>query len=1218
MIRIYEQGYNDFSTNGLGTLSPARCLVREEQGGRYELELEHPMDDGGLYDLLKNGRIIKAPVPAQTTPMHRIKGVADKEYWKATSRKSVYSMKSTDTGHMESVTKTKTVLTEQVLPRVAASHAMGLEYVGNHPRDTGTIYKKKPVSYTEDVWVPGPSSILTSIPQGEEFLILDKSDSAWLQVAAKNGTEGFIQRSGTSHSRTVPGIPDEVVQEKKIRDQLFRIYRTEKDTDSGEVKAWARHVYYDLLGNVLMDALYETVDLEELLPQLEVNCSQPDHGFRFFTDEPALEVNDLDYTHKNMVEAHLDPEEGLLNKGNLRMVRDNFSVYFTGRSQLVRAPITYGRNLLGVSLEINEDAVVNRIIPLGQDKDGEPVLLDEKWVDSPSFQEGDLIRAKAIEYSEAKEKDPTEATENSPGDPGMSIAQVKEKLLELALEEYDKGIDLPEIELEVDFIQLGDTEEYAQYRELDRLYLSDLTQITDLTHGIDVEAEVTEYEYDCLTSRYTKIKVGVTSAGRTIGSVDGFMLPNGGVAGTKIARGGVDASRLQNMAITSAKIGTAQIQLAHIAQAMIDQLNANALVAVKAEIGRLVAGEITTDELYANIAHIAEVKIGTAKIGFSQVIDLEADTALIQKGIGGKFLFDELAISEANIVSLAAGKIMLTGNDGNLYQLTVNESGTPVATLRQIVNNDVADLTLDAAEKLIRNSITANCLNVQEIFAAEALIGAIKAGNIAANAIETGHISSGARESLMVTAQERIELAVSSIQVGGRNLLKNTGHQIDSQYWNIWTPSIAVGQVNIKNDAYSIFGDTYFRFENKNHERVVLRYYGFANTSFFRVGDEYTVSFWARGTQPYKVSINDGGGVNMIITFGNIEASKTITFNGLTFSYYEKTAKVVGEVGNKVLFIDSNFRNYESEMYFHIQLEEGNKATPWKLADEDPASGVKTTYMEMLADLYRVYTGGRVELLAGAVFKMLSGSGSNYISLDNSRADGCFLFFGGETPESAPAAFWRDGTIKNVANSWVQDISENASSSDGVVMDFFFSDEVWAVDKVLLSIKFEAFRAYSTGAASGGGSTSGSGGGQTSGAGGGANTGGASVYTTSGASDSTTAHTHTMGHQHSVSAHTHSVAAHTHSVPDHTHGITYGIYKGSTPTSVTVIVDGTTVWTGQAAFINRDIAPYFSKTNGKITRNVFHTVELRPNTLGRISAHARVKTTEISKVAGSL
>ena len=454
--------------------------------------------------------------------------------------------------------------------------------------------------------------------------------------------------------------------------------------------------------------------------------------------------------------------------------------------------------------------------------------------------------------------------------------------------------------------------------------------------------------------------------------------------------------------------------------------------------------------------------------------------------------------------------------------------------------------------------------------------------------------------------------------------------------------------------------------------------------------------------------------------------------------------------------------------------------------------------IEMLAgSLFKVLSGSNIEmvagssieLLSGSIFKLLSGSGTNHISLDNSREDGCFLFFGGETPETAPAAFWRDGTIKNVANSYTQTVTENADGTHGVIMDVFFPDDVSLVDKVLLSIKMAPFRAYSTGAAqsavltsdAGGGAekTSRSGGGETTGSNnqlsgigyasiqapassytsgpsddntgassssntglGGAHshsvaaisdnaptsnpgnhthTGPAHVHTgpshrhsfsdtsgspspiisanttatagvahnhglnahthsvsgdtgyagtgntgesgtgatgadgghthtftvkahdTGGAADhnhgmahthSLGAHTHTYshvhtdeGHQHSLGNHTHSTSAHTHivdidahthTVPAHAHDIVYGIYEGTTPVTVDVYVDGVLKLNDKTVVINENIAAFFSQTNNKITRNMFHTIEIRPNTLGRISAFLYIKTTQISKVAGTL
>ena len=434
----------------------------------------------------------------------------------------------------------------------------------------------------------------------------------------------------------------------------------------------------------------------------------------------------------------------------------------------------------------------------------------------------------------------------------------------------------------------------------------------------------------------------------------------------------------------------------------------------------------------------------------------------------------------------------------------------------------------------------------------------------------------------------------------------------------------------------------------------------------------------------------------------------------------------------------------------------------------------------------KVKSNGTIDLEAGSIFKLLSGSGDTTINMDNSRADGAFLMLGGSDPASAPFVAYNDGTIKNVGNSYVQTISENADSTRGVIMDVFFPDDVSLVDKVLLSVKLSAFRAYSTGAAQsdvltsddGGGAekTSRSGGGTTktlsisdqysgktameftltsvdssnytsstgnagtgytgnpskdytgdkaSGATDGPNTDSTStlpssyndgsgwasasvektgstkplVYGGGGFTDSggnhnhgagtyyaephthslpsgADSHYHTIGHKHTLSGHTHDISgthfhslsthqhtgpehnhsmthkhdighthkvaghqhvidhsheltlsghshivdidAHSHTVPAHGHGIVYGIYEGTTPTRFSVYVDGVLKLNSVASVISQDIATYFSKTSNKITRNVFHTVDIRPNVLGRVSAHLYIKTTQISKVAGTL
>ena len=93
-------------------------------------------------------------------------------------------------------------------------------------------------------------------------------------------------------------------------------------------------------------------------------------------------------------------------------------------------------------------------------------------------------------------------------------------------------------------------------------------------------------------------------------------------------------------------------------------------------------------------------------------------------------------------------------------------------------------------------------------------------------------------------------------------------------------------------------------------------------------------------------------------------------------------------------------------------------------------------------------------------------------------------------------------------------------------------------------------------------------------------------------------------HVHSVTIqdHTHEMD-HTHTIPAHTHDIEYGIFEGPTPAAVTVKVDGSVIPGLGTSADEVDIIPFLSKdAGGRIQRGTWHTIEIAPNSLGRIVA----------------
>lgn len=201
----------------------------------------------------------------------------------------------------------------------------------------------------------------------------------------------------------------------------------------------------------------------------------------------------------------------------------------------------------------------------------------------------------------------------------------------------------------------------------------------------------------------------------------------------------LDASQIIDLDAKVAEITVLEVEKATIDTAQIENLYATVadiiyLAAEKAEIGDLEAQKITSA-----IAELGLANIGSADIGFAQIKDLVSNTAIIREGVGGKLYIDRLAVTDAQILSLTTGELVMQGSDGKLYTVFVDDNGVVQTKLRIVSGDDIADGTIlgdNIAENTItgalitEHGITARELNVSQIFADEALIGAIKAANI--------------------------------------------------------------------------------------------------------------------------------------------------------------------------------------------------------------------------------------------------------------------------------------------------------------------------------------------------------------------------------------------------------------------------------------------------------------------------------------------------------
>ena len=569
LICVYPADCTDFSSNGLGAVTPMSCTVTETLNGEWELTLVHDIDERGKWTRLSEGCILRAPVPAAMTP-------------------------SVDLVTQQYQTSTYDVQIYKITTRSGPLHMRS---------GTGTNYK-----------------ILGKYKKGREVIVLNKTTSSWYEVTAPDGKHGYMasqyltfQRTETQTVQSNVGFRNQVIEARQLRDQPFRIYRVVPELD--KITVYARHIFYDLLDNMIQSLKPSPSAVGASVVQSLSGACLSSHDFSFYSDLTST-AEDVEWENVNPVVAMLG-ENGLVSKYGAELARDWYDVFLVRRvGNDTDVSIRERKNLTGISYDVDETDVVTRIMPTGEDADGNVLYLPELYIDSPNI--GAYTHPKWIHLSVSEAKEVTD------GDEPKSKSQCYAEMRKAAQAEFDADCDLPTVTLKVDFVNCSDAEEYKQYAALTDIFLGDSVRVVARRIGVEVSMRMTQYTYYCLTRKYTSVTLG-TAADTLEGSmISSRQLPSGVISGSKLAINSVGAGQLQSGSVGSLQVKMAAIQTAHIqdaaitkakiAEATIGELNATAITAISAKIQELAAKNITTDELYAALATIAVAQITAANI----------------------------------------------------------------------------------------------------------------------------------------------------------------------------------------------------------------------------------------------------------------------------------------------------------------------------------------------------------------------------------------------------------------------------------------------------------------------------------------------------------------------------------------------------------------------------------------------------------------------------
>lgn len=276
--------------------------------------------------------------------------------------------------------------------------------------------------------------------------------------------------------------------------QLFRIYKKEKGNKV--LKVYARHIYFDLRHEVIIDRRPTKKNGEDALAIIL-------QGTKFTAHSNILIKETAYYIRKNVLSAISgEDENSFLNKWGGEILPDNYDLYVYDRIGEDRGVCaSFGHNLKEIKETIDSDNVITRIIPVGFNN----LMLDgaTPWVESKNISAYPMVKSKFVEYSNIKVKQSDSDTE------GYNTKQEAQEALKQAAEaDFTCGADEPTVHYIVNMVSLENTTEYKRYKMLERVLLGDTIYCKNSKIDIETKARCISIEWDCVRRKNRKLELG--------------------------------------------------------------------------------------------------------------------------------------------------------------------------------------------------------------------------------------------------------------------------------------------------------------------------------------------------------------------------------------------------------------------------------------------------------------------------------------------------------------------------------------------------------------------------------------------------------------------------------------------------------------------------------------------------------------------------------------
>lgn len=806
MGKIYVFGpndsENDYSTQGLaGVLQATECTFKETGNGDSIVTLSHPLDEWGRYTNLVRDNILLVPVPVRTTPEIE-KDSEGNSYIVTTvqtctvkpegqiskSQRTLYKNQN-GSGSMhimeggEQVTVVSKPSGDSSTWKVKTKYGTGWMFkIALNEGETHTIEdNSNSIELVQSPW--------TVMPQPFRIYDVNRTLDS-VQVTARHISYDLLYNITSYKSEDAVGLPqvlDGVMKNCDNKDHGFNAYTNVANEQVG-------------LDYTDKNPIEVFLDPEEgVCKKFDVNLVRDNHDL-YFLHDPGLNRGIIIRYGKNMTDIEFEESDdevvtriiprgenkdgshlylvdgvgtfsGSISAGakgdkvrtmQSMLVKAGYSVGSTGVDGIWGSRTTRGLNAfqqanglpVRSTFDNTEYSKLVEVLHLGG---------DERYIDSPN------IGKYAVPHTYVLDCEDCKVGEKEDGKGKVDIDTARERMRAQALKMFEEGCDEPKIKMRVEFQNLGDTAEYAEYKNLENCFLFDYVIVQHKDHGIDVTARIVGIEWDVIFERMNSVEIGEIGQTMANTGITSWQIPSG-FSGSKISFGTIGAGQLADGSVTASHIQSESINTRHLVAEEIAAFTIEAitgkfkdLAAERIDTKELFAHLVETDELFASLATIGKADITFADINFADIENLVAQIAtvtylaarngsfdfatvqklissalIVERAVEDKVYINNLIVNSASMVSATIGDLVLESTDGKYFHVLISGDGSISTEEVQLTDAEkAAGITFDGhpivattinADQISGSYITGTRAEINSIFTA-----ALDAGKINAN-----------------------------------------------------------------------------------------------------------------------------------------------------------------------------------------------------------------------------------------------------------------------------------------------------------------------------------------------------------------------------------------------------------------------------------------------------------------------------------------------------